>query len=153
MNEGRSPDTGRSGPFLPRMMGLEDLIRTLVEEHAVMKEGISKAREVAEKRDFEALARVLRGLDRLFRQHIVDEESTILRLLIGKLGANGADEEIRVFQQHRPIYHLMQKISEFATMSRSELESSQEELRDLFERHAFAEERMVFPRVESFSIK
>ena len=118
-----------------------------------MKEGLFKAREAAEKRDFEALARTLRELDPLFRQHIVDEESIILRLLIGRLGVKGAEEEIRVFQQHRPIYHLMQKISEFASLSAAELQTSQEELGNLFERHAFAEEKMVFPKAESLSVK
>ncbi len=153
MTEGPSPNRGQNGPFLPRRMGLESLIRTLVEEHATMKEGISKAREAAEKRDFGALPRILRGLDPLFRQHIVDEESTILRLLIGELGVKGAEEEIKVFQQHRPIYQLMQKISEFASMSAAELQAGQEELRDLFEKHAFAEERIVFPKAESLSAK
>jgi hypothetical protein len=134
-------------------MGLELLIRTLVKEHVAMKEGISKAREAAGKRNFEALSRILRELDPLFRQHIVDEESTILRLLIGKVGVKGAEEEIRVFQQHRPIYQLMQRISEFALMSAAELQASQEELRDLFERHAVAEERIVFPRAELLSVE
>jgi hemerythrin superfamily protein len=152
MTEGPSPNTGQNGPFLPRRMGLKSLIRTLVEEHATMKEGISEARRAAEKRDFEALARILGGLDRLFRQHIVDEESTILRLLIGKLGAKGAEEEIRVFQQHRPIYQLMQNISKFASMSAAELQASHGELRVLFEEHALAEEKFVFPKAESLSV-
>ena len=153
MTEGRSPNMGQNGPFLPRKMALESLIRTLVEEHVTMKEGISKAREAVEKRDFVALLKVLRGLDSLFRQHIADEESTILRMLIGEFGVKGAEEEIRVFQQHRPIYRLMQKISKFASMSDAELQVSQEELRDLFEKHALAEERMVFPKTESLLVK
>ena len=141
--------TGRARPYLPRKMGLEALIRTLVEEHAAMRDGMSKARGAAQKGDFEALARVLGGLDKLFRQHIVDEESTILRLLIAKLGTKGAEEEIRVFQQHRPNSPLMQRISKFASMPSAELQSNQEELRDLFERHVSAEERTVFPNAES----
>ena len=43
----------------------------------------------------------------------------------------------------------MQKISKFASMSAVELQPSQEELRDLFEKHAIAEERIVFPKAES----
>ena len=152
MNGLPSTNPGQNSPFLPRRMGLESLITTLVEEHATMREGISKARVAAEKNDFEALARILRELDPLFRQHIADEELTILRLLIGKLGVKGAEEEIGVFQQHRPIYLLMQKISGFAQMSTAELQASQEELRNLFERHAVAEERMVFPKAETLSV-
>ena len=138
-----------AGPFLPRKMGLTSLVRTLVDEHAEMKEGLRNAKEAAERRDFEALAGILRELDSLFRQHIVDEESTILRLLVGKLGRRGAEEEIRVFQQHRPIYELMKRVSEFASMPANELGASQEALRDLFESHAAAEETRVFPKAES----
>jgi hemerythrin-like domain-containing protein len=152
MTERPSTSPGQDGPFLPRRIRLQSLIRTLVEEHATMKSGISKAKEATERRDFEALSRILKGLDPLFRQHIVDEESTILRLLIGKLGVKGAEEEIRVFQQHRPIYQLMQKISEFASLSAANLQESQEELKELFERHAVAEERLVFPKAESLLV-
>lgn len=147
----RDPERRVEGhsPFLPRKMALESLIRTLVGEHTMMKEGLGRASGAAQRRDFEALARVLKDLDPLFRQHIVDEESTILRLLIGKLGVKGAEREVRVFQQHRPIYQLMKKIAAFASMSAAELEASQEELRDLFDRHAAAEEGEVFPKAES----
>jgi Hemerythrin HHE cation binding domain len=139
------------GQFLPRKMDMEPLIRTLVEEHAAMKEGLRNAREAARRRDYGALAGTLRELDPLFRQHIVDEESTILRLLIGRLGVKGAEEEVRVFQQHRPIYRLMTKIAEFASMSAAELEAKQEELGDLFERHAAAEEGFVFPKATTLA--
>ena len=60
MTERPPPNAKTNGPYLPRKMKLESLIRTLVEEHAAMKEGISKAREAIAKRDFEALARTLR---------------------------------------------------------------------------------------------
>ena len=140
------------GPFLPRRLELGALIRILVGEHAAMKEGLRSAREAHRRRDSETLARRMKDLDRLFRQHIVDEESTILRLLIGKLGVKGADEEIRVFQQHRPIYRLMERISAFASMSAAELDAHQEELSELFERHTSAEETEVFPKAESLTM-
>jgi glutathione S-transferase len=151
-----SRDSGGMGivrprPFLPRKMELKSLIRTLVGEHTTMKDGLRAAREAAQKRDFGALAKTLAGLDPLFRQHIVDEESTILRLLIGVLGTKGAEEEIRVFQQHRPIYQLMRRIAEFASMSASELEANQEELRNLFDTHVAAEEKQIFPKAKSLS--
>jgi len=118
-----------------------------------MKEGLLRIGEAADREDFTELSRTLKQLDAIFRQHIVDEEAQILRLLVGELGRKGAAEEIRVFQQHRPIYRLMQKISKFASMPAAELHQSQEELKDLFEAHAFAEERRVFPRAEQLSAK
>lgn len=138
-----------AGPFLPRKMDLMSLIRTLVDEHGVMKDGLRRAKEATQKGDFQALAGILSGLDSVFRQHIADEESTVLRLLVGTLGVKGAEEEIRIVQQHRPIYQLMKKISEFASMPATELSSSQEELNVLFDSHAAAEEERVFPRVKS----
>lgn len=149
----RGTGAERTGPLLPRKMALEELIRTLLDEHAAMKEGIRKGDEAVQKRDFQSLARTLRELDPLFRQHIVDEESTILRMLVAQLGVKGAEEEIRVFQQHRPIYQLMRKVADFASMSGAELEENQEALKDLFDRHAEAEERRVFPRAASLSTR
>ena len=137
--------------YLPRKLPVGELIGVLVEEHAVMKEGLFRIGEAADREDFTELSRTLKQLDAIFRQHIVDEEAQILRLLVGELGRKGAEEEIRVFQQHRPIYRLMQEISKFASMPAAELQQGQKELRDLFEKHAFAEERRVFPRAERLS--
>jgi hemerythrin-like domain-containing protein len=132
-------------------MELESLIRTLVDEHVTMRKSLRKARDAAEKRDFGALTEILRGLDSIFRQHIVDEESQILRLLIGSLGVKEAQEEIRVFQQHTPIYQLMQKIAEFASKSATELEKEQSSLELLLAEHTEAEESRVFPMAISCS--
>lgn len=148
----RSKGAAAPGPFLPRKMELESLIRTLVGEHTMMKEGLRSAKEDVQKHDYEALARTLKRLDPLFRQHIVDEESTILRLLVGRLGVDGAGEGIRVFRQHGPIYQLMKSIGGFVSMSAEELEARQEELSVLFDRHAAAEEGGVFPKAESLSV-
>ncbi len=130
-------------------MELDSLVKTLVGEHVAMREGLGWAREAAHRRDFEGVGRALRAVDQVFRQHIADEESQILGLLIAKLGAKGAEAEILVFRQHRPIYGLMEKVKELASRSAAELEESQEELDNLFETHTLAEEASVFPRALS----
>ncbi len=135
--------------YPPRRMELEALVETLVGEHVAMKEGLRRAREAARRRDFDGVSRALRAVDPLFRQHIADEESQILGLLIAKLGVKGAEAEILVFRQHRPIHGLMEKVKELASKSASELEGSQGELDKLFEAHTPAEEATVFPRVLS----
>ncbi|MDG6900105.1 MAG: hypothetical protein JRN44_03885 [Nitrososphaerota archaeon] len=137
--------------YRPRKMKLEELVATLVGEHMLMGEGLARAREAASRNDYEAVRTELKKLDPVFRQHIADEESHILGLLIGKLGAKGAAEEIKVFQQHRPIYLLMKKAGELASMSDSGLEANQAELKDLFDLHTRAEEGRVFPRARSLS--
>lgn len=145
------PDPTVEGRYPPRKLELEPLVRILIEEHLVMRGGLLKAKEAATRRDFEAVRNELRKLDPVFRQHIADEESQILGLLVRQLGVKGAEEEIKVFQQHRPIYRLMQKVSELASMSANELEANQAELNELFDRHTKAEEERVFPRARSFS--
>ncbi|MDG7009362.1 MAG: hypothetical protein JRN16_02335 [Nitrososphaerota archaeon] len=137
--------------YRPRKMELEALVATLVGEHALMGEGLVRAREAASRNDYGAARTELEKLDPVFRQHIADEESQILGLLIEKLGAKGAAEEIKVFRQHGPIYQLMKKVDGLASMSASELEANQAELKDLFDRHTRAEEGRVFPRARSLS--
>ena len=132
--------------YAPRKMEFESLVRVLVEEHTTMREGLSRMRDAAARHDFRAVAAALKELDQIFRQHIADEESQILRLLIGELGVKGAEEEVRVFQQHRPIYQLMQAVAALASKSAEELEVEQTKLNALFLEHAAAEEERVFPR-------
>ena len=143
------PTEGRGRAYLPREMDLVSLIGALVSEHETMKDGLRRANEAADRKDFGALSGTLKELDPIFRQHIVDEESQVLRLLIGSLGVEGAREEIKVFQQHRPIYRLMQKVAELASKSASELEKETPRLEQLFAEHAQAEESRVFPRAVS----
>lgn len=134
----------------PRKLGLDALIKVLVGEHAVMRKGLQRAKEAAEKHDFEAVGSALKGLEPVFKQHIADEESQILGLLIERLGVKGASDEISVFQQHRPIYQLMKNVTELAAMPAPELEANQAKLGALFDEHTAAEEERVFPRAMSF---
>jgi hemerythrin-like domain-containing protein len=128
---------------------MDELVRKLVEEHGRMRELLRQAKEATDMSDFEAVALDLKLLDPVFKQHIADEEAQILRLLIGTLGRKGAEEEIKVFQQHRPIYRLMLTVSELAAENADELRTSQARLNDLFDAHASAEEQRVFPRALS----
>ena len=132
--------------YLPRKLEFEDLVKLLVQEHAGMHEGLARVRSAAEKHDFQQASKALRELDPVFRQHVVDEESTVLRLLISKLGVKRAQEEIKVFQQHRPIYNLMQTVIELASKSEGELMAEQARLGALFVHHTVAEEEQVFPK-------
>jgi hypothetical protein len=136
---------------MPRRMEVARLVGVLVEEHARMREGMLRAKGAAAERDFGAVSRALKEVDPVFRQHIADEESQILGLLIAKLGVKGAEAEIAVFRQHRPIYGLMQRIGELAGLSSAELEARQSELERLFEEHTSLEESRVFPRALTLS--
>jgi hemerythrin-like domain-containing protein len=127
-------------------MEFEELISVLVAEHAEMKKGLAQVKQAISNKDFASASRVLGELDRLFRQHIADEEAQVLRILLDAYGVDGSNEAIIVFRQHRPIYDLMKKIKKLAALPIEELASSEDVLRQLFEEHTLAEESRVFPK-------
>ena len=127
-------------------MEFEKLISVLVAEHAEMKKGLAQVKQAISNKDFASASRVLGELDRLFRQHIADEEAQVLRILLDAYGVDGSNEAIIVFRQHRPIYDLMEKIKKLAALPIEELASSEDVLRQLFEEHTLAEESRVFPK-------
>ena len=130
-------------------MEFEELISVLIAEHAEMKRSLAEIKQAVSKGDFLSASRVLRELDRLFKQHIADEEAQVLRILIDAYGVKGADDAITVFRQHRPIYDLMEEVKRLASLSSEELASDEDRLRQLLEDHTLAEESRVFPRAKS----
>ena len=132
--------------YTPRPLALDVLIDVLVKEHSVMKESLQRARHAASRNDFQGVRAELQTVEPVFRQHIADEESEVLGFLIRTIGVKEAADEIKIFQQHRPIYIMMMKVSELASKSSVELEASQAELEELFELHTKAEEERAFPR-------
>ena len=138
-------------PVTPRRIEFEELITVLISEHIEIKKKLADIKQSVSCRDFSTAAKSLGQLDLLFRQHIADEEAQVLGLLIRTLGVKGAEAEIQVFRQHRPIYQLMQKVGELAGMSAGELESKQAELDALFEAHTKAEEERVFPKAKAMN--
>lgn len=140
---------GEGRRFAPRKLTFEGLVKALVDEHASMREGLGAAKACAALRDFEGVRRELLRLDPMFRQHIADEEAQILGMLVRIVGVNGAQDEIRVFQQHRPIHELMGRVAELAPKSTGELESRRAELDALIDLHFRSEETAVFPRAAS----
>jgi len=134
---------------LSRKMGFEELISVLIAEHAEMKKDLADVKQAVTKRDFSSASKILGELDRLFKQHISDEEAQVLRILIDAYGVGGADDAIKVFRQHRPIYGLMEEVKRLASLSIEELASDEYRLRQLLEEHTLAEESRVFPRAIS----
>ena len=132
--------------YLSRRMEFEELVRVLVVEHARMRAELENVKDSVGRHDFLTAAMALKRLDAVFKQHIADEESQILRLLIETYGTRGAAEEIMVFQQHRPLHQLMEIVEGLASLPPSELESNQTKLRVLFDEHTRREEEGVFPK-------
>jgi len=130
----------------PRQLEFETLIAVLTNEHKEMEAELSRMGEAADHKDFVVISSALKKLDSIFKQHIADEESQILRLLVAELGVKGAEKEIKVFQQHRPMYRLMQLVAELAAKSAEELANDQNRLSELFYEHVSLEEQGVFPK-------
>jgi len=132
-------------PVMPRKVGLEQLVSILLAEHVQMVEKLATVKRHADNRDYPAAAKAIRELDALFRQHIVDEEAQVLRLLIDAYGVKGAEEAIVIFRQHRPIYTLVEEVKKLASLSAEELASNEASLKSLLEGHTKSEEDRIFP--------
>ena len=130
-------------------MEFEELISTLICEHIEMKKDLVELEIAMSNKDFFLASKILDNLDHLFKQHIVDEEAQVLRILIDAYGVKGSDEAIKIIRQHRPIYYLMEEVKKLAFLSIEELTSNEDRLRKLFEEHTLAEESSVFPRAIS----
>ncbi len=122
------------------------LIQVLLDEHREMKAELEMIEVATLARDYPKASEHLRELESIFKRHIEDEEAQVIRLLIGSLGRDGAAEEIKVFQQHRPIYALMKQVSRLSSLAPQELEAEEASLRNLFDDHTAAEEGRAFPR-------
>jgi hemerythrin-like domain-containing protein len=141
--------TKATTPVVPRQLRFEDLILVLVSEHAEIERKLAQLERFTEDMDFSHAAAILKDLDRLFRQHIADEEAQVLRLLIEAYGVKGAASAISVFRQHRPIYRLMQEVGKLASLPPRELATNEAKLRALLKEHTQAEETRVFPNALS----
>lgn len=106
-------------------------------------------KDLVQAREFSLAVETLGELDRLFRQHIADEEAQVLRILIESYGREGAEDAIMVFRQHRPIYQLMEEVRRFTSLSAEELALKEARLSDMLEGHTKAEEGRVFPKALS----
>ncbi len=84
-----------------RRIGLEDLVSTLLKEHEEFRQRLTELEEASGDKD--RCVEIVSKLDEALRQHIVDEEATVLRVLLDAYGRDGGVDAIKVFKQHRPI--------------------------------------------------
>ena len=117
----------------------------LSEEHQEQRKRLSELAEVLEKKNYARGAELAREFDNSTIQHIVDEENVLLKLFIDTYGRKGADDAIKVFQQHRTMHKLADTISEKAMNSPEELGSIPAEFDRLVRSHFDAEEKRIFP--------
>jgi hemerythrin-like domain-containing protein len=134
-----------SSRIVARALELEELIALLSQEHQQQRKRLSELADVLEKEDCARGAELAREFDNSTVQHIVDEENVLLKLFVDAYGRKGADDAIRVFQQHRTMHKLADTISKNAMTSPEELGSMPSEFDRLVRSHFEAEEKRIFP--------
>jgi hemerythrin-like domain-containing protein len=131
--------------IVARPLELEELIALLSQEHQEQRKRLSELADVLKKKDYARGAELAREFDSSSVQHIVDEENVLLKLFIDAYGRKGADDAIKVFQQHRMMHKLADTISKNALNSPEELGSMPSEFDKLVRSHFDAEEERIFP--------
>ena len=131
--------------IVARQLPLEQLILVLTEEHQDQRKRLADLIDALEKKEFERGGQLASEFDQSSIQHIVDEENVLLKLFIDTYGRNGANDAIKVFQQHRTIHKLADTISKLALPSPSELGAIPTDFQRLVHSHFKAEEERIFP--------
>jgi hemerythrin len=131
----------------PRAFKMEDLIPLLLSEHETMRGGVRKIAILLDDGDFDEASVLSLELKPILTQHILDEESQVLKFLIELQGRTASEEQISVIQQHRQISDLLTKIEDWKKLSHDELEGYFGNFASLLEDHMTSEEEKVFPSV------
>jgi hemerythrin-like domain-containing protein len=130
---------------MARQLELTELVSVLSKEHQEQRKRLADLIDALEKKAFDRGARLASEFDNSSIQHIVDEENVLLKLFIDTYGRKGADDAIRVFQQHRTMHRLADSISRTAIASPTELGSIPSDFDKLVRSHFEAEEKRIFP--------
>lgn len=121
----------------PRKIELEELIKLLIKEHFEIKDLLGKLKVFLDE-----MNSTITKLQNILNQHVIDEESRILKEIINKYGKEKADFAIKVFREHRLIHELLSKL--ITSIKIEEINSLREGLENIFKNHFEKEERNVF---------
>ncbi|MEM3510666.1 MAG: hemerythrin domain-containing protein [Nitrososphaerales archaeon] len=130
---------------MARPLGLREMVETLLSEHKGARSLLLELEELLLRDEAQKVAEGLIRLDRYLLQHIVDEEASILKRLINVYGSEKCEEEIRILQQHRIIYNILQECNKPHELTA--LKQKFAELKVILERHFKDGEEKVFPKV------
>ena len=134
-----------SARIVARQLVLEELITVLTKEHEQLRKRLAEIHDVLARGDYSNSAQLVSEFDNSTLQHIVDEENVLLKLFVDAYGREGADDAIRVFQQHRTMHKLADAISKTALNSPEKLGSMPTDFDKLVRSHFEAEENRIFP--------
>ncbi len=129
----------------PRKLELGELLNMLVEEHRQVKSLLNRLNTLLQEERYAEVAEELNNFKPYLDQHIIDEEATVLKVLLDAYGREGAERAIKVFQEHKEIHQLISEMRSAALSSPEGLAEKRDRLRTVLERHFRAEEEEVFP--------
>ncbi len=129
----------------PRKLGLELLIDLLEGEHRKVESELRAVSGMIAARDPGGLGRLLQSLDEELLQHMLDEEASVLAVLIKVYGKERSAEAIKVFREHRRIREMMADMKRKFEADPAECMKSINELESFMLEHFKKEEVVIFP--------
>lgn len=130
----------------PRSIGFVELIELLEKEHVEFNEMMSRIRRmIVEHKRSDALTNLTQMKEELY-QHIVDEESSVLTLLIERFGREGAAEATEIFQEHVDIQSMIEELEDLLTTERLSTDEVVKNLDAFMRAHFRKEDERVFPK-------
>ena len=132
----------------PRPLVLEELIPVLLREREGQRSRITQLTDALAREDYARTAELLESLSGSPTQHIVDDETQMLKLFLDAYGREGTSEAIKLFQQHRSKHKrvlALQQLGATSPKGPSLQETKVKVLEKLAQDHDQAEEDSVFP--------
>ncbi|MCL4437194.1 MAG: hemerythrin domain-containing protein [Thaumarchaeota archaeon] len=129
-----------------RRFEFKDLIDVLQNEHREFDKQLRAMDEALTKGDNRKAGKTLLEMNRLFRQHTIDEESRVLKMLIDRYGREGSHNDIETMHEHQTIFSKIEELAGMANLSPNERASKKAELDRLLRQHFDNEEKNIFPK-------
>jgi iron-sulfur cluster repair protein YtfE (RIC family) len=132
-----------------RDIPIRDLVDKLKEEHASLPGIIDDAIITYKTGNLSGAFPVIAEVREILSQHTIDEEGTLLKFLIEKLGKEASEPYIKILQDHTKIMKLVEQSVESTYTGWTETENDLNLLKQTLSEHHKAEETELFPKVIS----
>ncbi len=129
----------------PRKLELEQLVNLLEGEHRKVESDLKAVAAMIAARDQDNLGSLLQSLDEKLLQHMLDEEASILAVLIKAYGRERSAEAIKVFREHVRIREMMTGLRKKFEGDPVKCMESRNELESFMLEHFKKEDVRIFP--------
>ena len=133
----------------PREIPMKELIEKLKEEHSALPGLIDDAIITYKTGNLSGAFPVIAEVRETLSQHIIDEEATLLKFLLEKLGKEASEPYIKILQDHPKIMKLVEQSVESTYTGWTETENDLNTLKEFLAEHHKQEEAELYPKVVS----